>query len=332
MLNELFDKSKEIAEAADLLKLGKVVAVPTETVYGLAANAFDARAVVQIFEIKNRPTFDPLIVHAPSYERMQDFVGEIPEAAQLLARAFWPGPLTLLLPKRANIPDVVTAGSACVAVRVPAHPLMLSLLEKLPFPLAAPSANPFGYVSPTCAEHVAAHFEGKIAYILDGGPCKIGVESTIVGFPPEGITIYRQGGLPQEEIEKIVGPVIAMECSTSAPGKSGLIAPGTTTCHYAPRTPLVLGDLPALVRRRTTDNFGILAFAYPTPGVAPVRQMLLAPGGKLSEAAQNLFATMRCLDEQGYDLIFAEQVPNVGLGRAINDRLRRAAAQTVGVF
>jgi len=317
-------QQKEVALARQLLIAGQTVAIPTETVYGLAANAFSTRAVTQIFEIKNRPTFDPLIVHTHSLQKLSEFVTTIPIEAYQLAEAFWPGPLTLLLPKRSCISDLVTAGSDLVAVRIPDHPLTLALLAQLDFPLAAPSANPFGYVSPTCAAHVATHLGEKVGYILDGGHCRVGLESTIVGFGENGITIYRQGGIGQEEIEAVVGPVRSIKHSNSNP-----TMPGSLSVHYAPRTPLILGNLSQLIEQYGTDNIGVIAFSHPVARVSVYNQMLLAPDGTIATAARNLFATLRQMDARGFACILAEEVPPIGLGRAINDRLQRAACLTL---
>ncbi len=224
---------KSIQEAITLLKANEVIGFPTETVYGLAGNAFSAEAVTKIFEVKNRPTFDPLIVHTSSIERISDFVREIPVKAQLLAEKFMPGPLTLLLPKKENISDLVTAGLETVAVRIPSHLLAFELLRNLDFPLAAPSANPFGYISPTSAQHVDNQLGSKIKYILDGGECMVGIESSIIGFIGDEIIVYRKGGLAIEDIESVVGKVQIQEHSSSNPQ-----APGMLKSHYAPKSQL----------------------------------------------------------------------------------------------
>lgn len=232
---------KDIQKASAFLREGSPVAVPTETVYGLAGNALDTDSVLKIFEIKNRPFFDPLIVHLKNIDEVEKYTLAFPDQAQRLAEKFWPGPLTLLLPKNNLISDLVTAGSDRVALRVPAHPLTHELLEALDFPLAAPSANPFGYISPTTAEHVYKQLGGKITYILDGGPCRVGLESTIAGFEGESgqVVIYRPGGVSAEEIEKYCGPVIY----ASERLEKGPEAPGMLKSHYAPRTPLFIVDL-----------------------------------------------------------------------------------------
>jgi len=315
---------KDIEKAKLLLQKGKLVAIPTETVYGLAGNALDAKAVALIFETKNRPSFDPLILHTSSIERVEDFVESFPEKLKMLAENFWPGPLTLLLPRKPIVPDLVTSGLDRLAVRVPKHPLALALLESLDFPLAAPSANPFGYISPTTPTHVAAQLGEKIPYILDGGACEVGLESTIVGLEENEIVIYRLGGLEISAIGKLVGPVKIKDYSSSNPS-----APGQLDSHYAPRKPFVLGDLKALVKKyeEQKTDFAILSFSEFFPEVKPTNQIALSPNSNLHEAAKNLFSAMRKLDEGNSAVILAELLPEEGLGRAINDRLRRAAVK-----
>ena len=311
---------KNINIAKDFLERGKLVAIPTETVYGLSGNALDETAVLAIFEAKNRPSFDPLIVHTNSLEKLTKFVADIHPTALALAEHFWPGPLTLLLPKTALIPDLVTSGLDQVAVRIPDHPLTLDLLSQIEFPLAAPSANPFGYISPTSASHVAQQLGDKISYILDGGECGIGIESTIVGFVDNVPIVYRLGGLALEEIEAVVGKVTMMPHSSSNPK-----APGMLKSHYAPRKPFFLVER----ERMPSTNDGsthYLLFNQFLPDVDLPCQRLLSPSGDLREAAHNLFAYLRELDGLSGEDILAETVPDVGLGRAINDRLRRAAA------
>ncbi len=312
---------KDIEQAISVLKAGDVVGLPTETVYGLAGNAYNTDAITKIFTVKNRPTFDPLIVHTSSFERVHEFVKEIPEQAQLLAKHFMPGPLTLLLPKKEVISDLVTSGLETVAVRIPNHPLALELLQNLDFPLAAPSANPFGYISPTSAQHVDNQLGGKIQYILDGGECRVGIESSIIGFFDNEIVVFRKGGLAIEELEAIVGNVRIEEHSSSNPK-----APGMLKSHYAPRTQLlVIGDL--LFVESNTKRIGYLGFDKFNSIIPLENQLLLSPSGDLSEAAKNLFAYMRLLDARGFDKIYTELLPEKGLGRAINDRIKRAATQ-----
>lgn len=312
---------QDIAQAAALLKQGEVVAIPTETVYGLAGNALDEKAVAKIFAVKQRPTFDPLIVHLPSARHLEKWAKRIPPQAQVLAEHFMPGALTLLLEKTELISDLVTAGSTLVALRVPAHPMAQDLLSSLPFPLAAPSANPFGYISPTRAEHVAHQLGDQVPYILDGGPCTIGLESTIVGFPEGQATVYRKGGISVEAIEALIGPVQVQSHSSSNPQ-----APGMLKSHYAPRVPLILGQLKDLIPAYTQQRVGVLSFQERFSEIPSERQFTLSSSGDYTEAARNLFAAMRYLDHLPIDFILTELLPEEDLGRAINDRLRRAAA------
>ncbi len=311
----------DIQTARHWLETGNVVGIPTETVYGLAANALNTNAVLTIFRVKNRPAFDPLIVHTDTVEKVRGLVQEWPPLAQKLADACWPGPLTLLLPRRNHVPDLTTSGLPTVAVRIPAHPLTLALLATLDFPLAAPSANPFGYISPTTAQHVADQLGHEVPYILDGGPCAVGIESTIVGFNDHGEAIvYRLGGLPLDKLETLCGPLQVLAHSSSKP-----LAPGMMTSHYAPRKPLTL-LVPGEAPPQPGTLAGALVFAEPLPGIPLANQQVLAPTGNVLEAAHNLFAALRHLDALPLTHLYAQLVPDHGLGRAINDRLRRAAA------
>jgi L-threonylcarbamoyladenylate synthase len=311
----------DIKYACKILSEGGLVAIPTETVYGLAGNALNPEAVARIFEVKNRPSFDPLIVHVPNIQEARRYSTEFPEKAELLASHFWPGPLTLLLPKNPEIPDIVTSGMPDVAIRVPDNKLTLELLTALPFPLVAPSANPFGYISPTTAQHVNDQLGDKIDYILDGGAARVGLESTIVGFPANQPTIYRLGGLSVDEIEKLTGHVEIMPHSSSNPK-----APGMLKSHYAPAKPF---RLESAVKDNVTDgNNGYLLFCDSIGSVPIENQRILAPDGNMKTAAKNLFKYMRELDALNVAQIIAELVPEEGLGRAINDRLRRAASDS----
>ena len=313
----------DIDIAAQLLKQEQVVAIPTETVYGLAGNALSARAVARIYTVKNRPSFNPLIIHTNALDRLPDYVKNVPNVANRLAQKFWPGPLTLLLEKSENVPDLVTAGSAWVAVRVPRHPLAQQLLSGLDFPLAAPSANPSGYVSPTTATHVAEQLGNQIPYILDGGPCAVGVESTIVGFENGRVVVYRWGGVTQEELQQCIGaeiPVVFHAAGAATP------APGMLASHYAPRLPVVIGDLADLLNHHSAERVGLLTYRDTYPQVIAQHQVALSPTGDLGEAAQRVFAALRYLEKLPITHILAEAVPDRGIGRAINDRLRRAAA------
>jgi L-threonylcarbamoyladenylate synthase len=307
-----------LAEAKALLEKGDLVAIPTETVYGLAANAFHADSVIRIFETKNRPHFDPLIVHVPSIDRVRDVAAELPPVALTLMKTFWPGPLTIVLRKSNRIPDIVTSGLDTVGVRMPNHPLTLELLHSLDFPLAAPSANPFGYISPTTALHVAEQLGDRISYILDGGTCTVGVESTIIDCTGKTPIVLRLGGTTVEQITEAIGPIEANTVSTSAP-----LAPGMTHSHYAPRKPMHVGNIADLLKE-IEGEASVLSFQDPYPNHRNIR---LSETGDLNEAARNLFSAMRILDSDPSNTIIAEWVPNVGLGRAINDRLRRAASQ-----
>lgn len=310
--------SSDVREAARRLRRGEVVGVPTETVYGLAANALDPVAVARVFEVKRRPSFDPLIVHVRDNEAVLEVAQQLPQAAQRLAEAFWPGPLTLVLERLERVPDLVTSGLSTVAVRRPAHPLVAELLHELDFPLAAPSANRFGSISPTTAQHVLDQLGQELDFVLDGGACTVGVESTIVGFEGERCLLYRPGGLALEQLAEVVGAV--EEAHQPAPAAPQ--APGMLASHYAPRTPLLLGALDDLIAEHEGDRIGVLAFEEPREAHAC---RVLSARGDLAEAARTLFAALRELDASGAELLLAEPVPERGLGRAINDRLRRAA-------
>lgn len=299
---------------------GDLIGLPTETVYGLAANALNPDAVLKIFRVKNRPSFDPLIVHTDSVDKVQTFVTAIPELARRLAERFWPGPLTILLPKKPIIPDLVTSGLETVAIRIPNHPMALRLLSILDFPLAAPSANPFGYISPTTARHVSEQLGNRIPYVLDGGSAQVGIESTIIGFAEGGPIVYRLGGMSLEKLEALVGKVSVRSHSTSNPK-----APGMLSSHYAPRKPLLLKTPAQALVNYKPERIGVLAFEEITPLVPVEHQQILSLAGDISEAAKNLFAAMRALDAFDIDVIVTELLPETGLGRAINDRLRRAA-------
>ncbi|GAB5523257.1 MAG: L-threonylcarbamoyladenylate synthase [Roseivirga sp.] len=312
----------DLVKAINLLQQGELVAIPTETVYGLAGNALNPDAVASIFATKKRPSFDPLILHTDSLEKIGGFVEEVPPLAKKLADEFWPGPLTILFKKKALVPDLVTSGLDTVAVRIPDHPLTLSLLESLDFPLAAPSANPFGYVSPTSPAHVQQQLGEAIPYILNGGDCEVGVESTIVSFEQEQPVVLRMGGLAVESIEEVLGPVEVRAHSSSAPA-----APGMLKSHYAPGKWFVLIDSAEAFTLPENEQFAVLVFDQFIPSVPIERQFKLAPDGDVREAAKQLFGMMRMLDDKdGVEEIIAIKVPDVGLGRAVNDRLSRAAA------
>jgi L-threonylcarbamoyladenylate synthase len=305
-----------IERAAGVLRDGGLVAFPTETVYGLGANALDATAVSRIFEVKGRPRFDPLIVHVFDEAMLQSVVATVSRAARTLIERFWPGPLTLVVPKSSRTPDLVTAGLPTVAVRMPAHPIARALIERAGIPLAAPSANPFGFLSPTRASHVARMLGDRVDLILDGGPTKHGVESTIL-LPDPSAVLLRPGAIPVEEIEELIGPVrrdLPEEGATP-------MAPGRLSRHYAARTPIRLvasGGAPPAERA----GAGVLAWREVPQGYAAGR--VLSAAGDLREAASQLFERLHELDALGLVRIDAEAVPEAGLGLAIMDRLRRA--------
>ncbi|MFM2156145.1 MAG: hypothetical protein RL516_894 [Bacteroidota bacterium] len=313
--------SSSIEEATDLLNRGQLVAIPTETVYGLSANALDKNAVIEIFNAKQRPSFDPLIVHIGNKSDVNRYVSHVPVNAQKLMDAFWPGPLTLVLPKQSCIPDEVTSGLDTVGIRMPNHPLALQLLQQLNFPLAAPSANPFGYISPTTPQHVFAQLQNKIPMILDGGPCEIGVESTIVGFEGELPVVYRLGGLSLEDIRKVCGD-IKVEVNSSSDPK----APGMLKSHYAPKKPLkIIAD--NVDFNDLSSHVALIVFGeFENNTNAQVYN--LSPTANYKEAAANLFSFLRILDtDESVKEIFAFLLPPINLGLAINDRLNRAAHQ-----
>ncbi len=311
----------DITVAADLLRQGKLVAIPTETVYGLAANALDAGAVTKIFIAKKRPQFNPLIVHCATAEQALSYAQNIPEEARELAEKYWPGPLTLILRKKDIIPDIVTAGHEWVGLRVPLHPITLELLSTINFPLAAPSANPSGYVSPTTAEHVAEGLDGKIDYILNGGPCTVGVESTIISFAANPPALLRYGGIPLEKIKTVIPQLqISQQEQEGAP-----ISPGQLASHYAPGKKVYLGNVHKLAKEFSGRKIGSISLNTLLPEIPEEHQIFLSESGSLEEAAQHIFAALRKLDALPVDLIIAELMPDEGLGRAINDRLRRAA-------
>jgi L-threonylcarbamoyladenylate synthase len=306
-----------IARAAVLLRQGGVVAFPTETVYGLGALAFDARAVARIFEIKGRPSFDPLIVHVADRSMLAEVVAAVPAAGETLIERFWPGPLTLVLAKRPAVPGLVTAGLSTVAVRMCDHPVARALLEAVGSPLAAPSANPFGGLSPTRAEHVARMLGDRVDLILDGGATTHGIESTIVALEPRPV-LLRPGAIAVEQIEASIGP---LERATRG---SAVVAPGQLAQHYAPATPLRLID-PKLVPESERRRACVVTLRDAYEGYSASRT--LSRRGDLREAAATLFEMLHELDVLGLERIDAAPVTESGLGLAIMDRLRRAASR-----
>jgi L-threonylcarbamoyladenylate synthase len=312
----------DVQHAARLIAAGRLVAFPTETVYGLGANALDTSAVAGVFAAKERPHFDPLIVHVATLEAARDLVTDFPDIAVRLAERFWPGPLTLVLPKVDRVPDLVTAGLPSVAVRIPAHPLALELIERAGVPIAAPSANPFGQVSPTTAQHVAAQLADRIDYILDGGPCRVGVESTVLHLGGERPLLLRPGGVSLEDLEAVIGPVETLP-SSPASDEGPQAAPGLLERHYAPRTPLqIVDELPPPDQR---SESGLLTLGPVDEAHTFAAVEVLSPTANLTEAAAHFYAALRRLDDAGLSQILARRFPPHGLGRALNDRLQRAA-------
>jgi L-threonylcarbamoyladenylate synthase len=309
---------KIIASAAAIIKSGGLVAFPTETVYGLGADARNEHAVARIFTVKKRPHFDPLIVHIGARSQLDLVAADIPDTAQRLMAAFWPGPLTVVVAKTAAIADLVTAGLSSVAVRMPGKRIARDLILAAETPVAAPSANSFGRISPTSAEHVRADLGNAVDMILDGGPCEVGIESTIVSCVHPVPVLLRPGGVPLEAIQEAVGEVIVPD-----PSDRTHVSPGRFKRHYAPRTPLVLCDTPKSPPQQ--NRVGLLSFREPPSRGEYACVEVLSPSGDLAEAACGLFAALKRLDAAGLDLIVAARVPEEGLGRAINDRLRRAA-------
>ena len=310
----------DLFEAKKILEKEELVAIPTETVYGLAGNIYSEKAIKKIFQTKERPLFNPLIVHIASTDKLKEIVSEIPKKAQQLADAFWPGSLTLVLKKNAHIPDSITAGKDTVAVRVPNHELTLRLLQILDFPLAAPSANPFGSISPTTAEHVADYFPNDLEMVLQGGNCTNGIESTIIGFENNNPVLYRLGSISVEEIEAVIGPVQIKNKKESSPD-----APGMLSRHYAPKTTTILvNNVEDEILKYQNAKVGLLVFQNTPSNTKEMVIEVLSKKGDLKEATANLYAAMHRLDKQNLDLIIAEQFPNTELGKSINDRLERA--------
>jgi len=306
--------SSDIQRAAEIIRNGGLVAFPTETVYGLGADALNPLAVARIFEAKDRPSFDPLIVHVPGLSEAMKLASAIPEKARRLAAKFWPGPLTLVLPKVPSVPDIVTSGLPSVAIRVPDHPLALEFLWEVACPIAAPSANPFGRVSPTTAQHVRDGLGDRVDLILDGGPCRVGVESTILSFLSDPPVLLRPGGISLEDLQSVIGPVTLDPHAREIP-----LAPGQLQNHYATQTPLYLGE------GSLTGRLGYLGMKMPVDPDSYERIEVLSADGDLREAASHLFAALRRLDAAGLDALVALPVPDEGLGRAINDRLFKAS-------
>ena len=299
---------------------GDIIALPTETVYGLAANIYLDSALEKVFKLKKRPSHNPLIIHISNAGILEQIAKNIPAKARELANVFWPGPLTLVLEKQDQIPNRITAGKPTVAVRVPNHPIALQLLKSLNFPLAAPSANPFGSLSPTSAKHVALYFKEEINFILDGGPCFCGLESTIIGFENDKPILYRHGAISIEEIEKIIGPIKIKNQNSKNPS-----APGMLTRHYAPKTQIQINeDISLALAQNPNKKIGVLSFRKNKKIKTEIHQEVLSISGDLNEASKNLYAALHRLDQMNLDLIISSFFPEKGLGKTINDRLKRA--------
>ncbi|MCX7778689.1 MAG: L-threonylcarbamoyladenylate synthase [Patescibacteria group bacterium] len=312
---------QNVKKAARLLKRGEVVAFPTETVYGLGANVYDRRAVATIFEVKKRPLFDPLIVHIANLRQLE----EVAKINQLfifkLMAKFWPGPLTLILPKKRKVPYLVTAGLETVAVRMPANLVSLSLIQELGAPIAAPSANLFGKLSPTKAEHVQKQIGKRIKIILDGGKTAYGLESTIL-FIDRKPKILRLGSLPIEEIKKVIGPVEILK------KQKKILAPGNLPTHYSPFKPLkIVKNEEEIFKNKLKKKISFLAFCQVKNKNRFTAFKILSPKGDLKEAASNFFDALHQLDESEAEVIFAEAVPEKGVGRAIMERLKKASSE-----
>ncbi len=310
-----------IEQAAEVIRAGGLVAFPTETVYGLGADACNPTSVARIFEAKRRPSFDPLIVHVAD-SNSASFYGDLSgEVARRLTEAFWPGPLTLVVSKTSRVPPIVTAGLDTVGLRVPAHPAALALIRAANRGIAAPSANPFGYVSPTNARHVAEQLRGRVDLILDGGDCPVGVESTILALTAARPVILRLGGVPPEQLERVLGPIERFVGNVARPQ-----APGQLTRHYATHTPLQISKGNELeLEIRPGERVGLITLSPPQCRHRFVAVEVLSESGDLREAAANLFAALRRLDSLCLDRLVALPVPEIDLGMAIMDRLRRCA-------
>ena len=328
------DHSHKILEAntvnldhcAELLRSEEVVGMPTETVYGLAGNALNESSVRKIFDVKGRPLIDPLIVHFSDIEAAQAHI-HMNDTVQKLATAFWPGPLTMVVPKQASIPDLVTAGLDSVAIRVPQHPIFRKVLQRLDFPLAAPSANPFGYVSPTLASHVAHTLGSRIHAVLDGGPCNFGLESTIVDLrTPWAPVILRHGPITEDQISEILGTTVHTHINT-ADDATAQSAPGLLTQHYSPDARVTLLDHGSTPPEIPNSDTALICNQKPSWHSDQANVFWLSESGDLNEIAHNLFELIQRLDQQGYKQLWIELAEDLDLGQAINDRLRRAAAK-----
>lgn len=328
------DHSHKVLEAnaanldhcAELLRTKEVVGMPTETVYGLAGNALSESSVRKIFDVKGRPLIDPLIVHFSNVEAAEAHI-ETHASVRKLADAFWPGPLTMVVPKLESIPDLVTAGLPSVAIRVPQHPIFREVLSRLDFPLAAPSANPFGYVSPTLAKHVAHTLGSRIHAVLDGGPCDFGLESTIIDLRnPQAPVILRHGPITEAQINETLGVQVSSHVDSSNDDVAQS-APGLLTKHYSPEAKVTLLPHGKVTPEAPAASTALVCNQKPTWHTSQANVFWLSESGDLSEIAHNLFELIQRLDQLGYEQLWIEIAPEKGIGQAINDRLRRAAAK-----
>jgi L-threonylcarbamoyladenylate synthase len=306
-----------VKQGAEFLKNGGIVAFPTETVYGLGADAFNPVAVAHVFELKNRPHFDPLIVHIADKRTVARLADNVTPEARLLMDRFWPGPLTIILNKKSVVPDIVTAGLATVAVRMPEHKVALDLIGTLGRPVAAPSANPFGYMSTTTADDVARVFGGRLPLILDGGPSSYGIESTVVSVRAGTVMIHRHGSVTMEELVQAVGSVVERDRRDLT-----CESPGQMPYHYAPHTPLKIIERPEEIEE---TNSAFLAFTQPRAAVHARCMRVLSEHGDFREAAARFFSYLIELDREGVDIIYAEKIPEKGLGKAMMERLEKAS-------
>lgn len=336
MTKFLFANTDTIAEAAQIIRNGGLVAFPTETVYGLGADALNVNAVKNIFLAKGRPSADPLIVHLSELEQVELIARSFSPQARKIAEAFWPGPLTLILPKQPSVPDLVTSGLDTVAVRIPNHPIAQALIEAAGTPIAAPSANRFGHTSPTTAMHVAHDLDGRIDCILDGGPTSIGVESTVLDLSTAPARILRPGGVTREMLEAVIGPVSVLGLRKKA--EQGLPSPGLLEKHYAPRAEFILFDgenasekltVYLLQQKNAGKKVGALVSNEDAPALeqAGILAYRLGSSTDLASIARHIYAGMRWLDAQKVDLMACRDFGRHGLGLAIHDRLSRAATR-----
>ncbi len=321
MMLKFSNNQEKINHALHILERDELVAIPTETVYGLAANAYSDKAIEKIFKLKNRPQTNPLIVHINSLSQIDDIAKNIPKKARLLAKEFWPGPLTLVLEKQDGISSLLTANLNTVGVRVPDHPLTTQLLGLSDFPLVAPSANRSNHISPTLPSHIKTSFGDSTPFILDGGPCDRGVESTIVGFEGGNVVIYRHGAITKEMIGSFLKSTIYEQTQSKKPK-----SPGMFSKHYAPKTKLIFtDDLYNTLKNCNDVRVGLLMYSELSHIVPFQFQRILSENNSLTEAAKNLYKYLYELDLLDLDLIIAEKLPNQGLGLAINDKLKRAS-------